>query len=307
MCVGFRGGGQLREQNVSKQFRVLVGSDGSRSANAALDVACAFPWPQPTRATGVVALGSSSWTSGSRVLSAVAVRALHAEADLLRGKLGQHWPGADVVELHEPAAAAILSEATRIRADAIALGWRGHGTFKRMLAGSVSRQVAAAASCPVLVVPGAPTHVRRFVIGFDGRPTARRAVRFLARLTPVAGGVMALVHVVEPIALPPTSRFPRGAREAVRSEIVRINQRRLRQSRRKLDAAAGVLRRRGWQVNTQVTLGAPLASLLDAASESRADVLVLGARATSGLARVLLGSVAMGALDRSPIPVLIVP
>jgi len=88
---------------------------------------------------------------------------------------------------------------------------------------------------------------------------------------------------------------------------VRINHRRLLQSRRKLDAAAGVLRRRGWRVKTQVTLGAPLASLLDAASESRADVLVLGARATSGLARVLLGSVAMGALNRSAVPVLIVP
>lgn len=292
---------------MSKQFRVVVGSDGSPCANAALAVACAFPWPRPTRATGVVALGPSSWTSGSRVLSAVAVRALHAEAHLLRGKLAQHWPGADVVELHEPAGAAILSEARRIHADAIALGWRGHGTFKRMLAGSVSRQVAAAASCPVLVVPGAPTQVRRFVTGFDGRPTARRAVRFLARLTPVAGGVVVLVNVVEPIALPPASRIPRETRKAVRSEIVRINQRRLRHSRRNLDVAAGVLRRRGWKVKTQVTLGASLASLLDAASESRADVLVVGARATSGLARVLIGSVAMGALDRSPIPVLIVP
>jgi len=292
---------------VSKQFQVLVGSDGSPSANAALAVAAAFPWPQPIRATGVVALGASSWASGSRVLSTVVVRALHAEAEILRRKLAEHWPDANVVQLHEPAAAAILSEAKRIRADAVVLGWRGHGTFKRLLAGSVSRQVVAAASCPVLVVRAALTHLRRFVIGFDGRPTSRRAVRFVTRLTPAAGSLVVLINVVEPIALPPTSRIPRGAREAVRSEIVRINHRRLLQSRRKLDAAAGVLRRRGWRVKTQVTLGAPLASLLDAASESRADVLVLGARATSGLARVLLGSVAMGALNRSAVPVLIVP
>lgn len=292
---------------MSKQFRVLVGSDGSPSANAALATAAAFPWPQPTSATGVVALGASSWLSGSRVLSAAVVRALHGEAQALRQKLGRHWHGAAVVELHEPPAAAILSEARRVSADVVVIGWRGHGTFRRLLAGSVSRQVVAAAPCPVLVVRAAPARVRRLVIGFDGRPTARRAIRFLRRLTPAASELAILVCAVEPLALPPTSRVPRAAREAVRSEIVRINRRRLSQARRKLEVAAVALRRSGWRVKTQVTLGAPLASLLDTASDSHADILVLGARATAGLARALLGSVAVGALNRSPIPVLIVP
>jgi nucleotide-binding universal stress UspA family protein len=294
------------DRTVAKRFRILIGSDGSPSANAALAAAAAFPWPEPSRATGVVALGVSSWTGGSRVLAAATGRALHAEADVLRRKLGERWPDANVVELHEPAAAAILGEAKRIRAEAIVLGWRGHGTFKRLLAGSVSRQVVAAAPCPVLVVRAAPTRIRRFVIGFDGRPTSRRALRFLAGLTAPAGGLAILVDAVEPIALP-TSRIPRQAREAVRSEIVRINNRRLRQARRKLEAAARLLRRSGWRVKTEVMLSAPLASIFDRASEFGADALVLGARTTSGVARLLLGSVAMGALDRSPIPVMIVP
>lgn len=38
----------------------------------------------------------------------------------------------------------------------------------------------------------------------------------------------------------------------------------------------------------------------------RADILVLGARATSGLTRLLLGSVAQGALSISRTPVLLV-
>jgi nucleotide-binding universal stress UspA family protein len=38
-----------------------------------------------------------------------------------------------------------------------------------------------------------------------------------------------------------------------------------------------------------------------------ANAALAVAAATSGAARLLLGSVAMGALDRSPIPVLIVP
>ena len=53
-------------------------------------------------------------------------------------------------------------------------------------------------------------------------------------------------------------------------------------------------------------VGAPLATLLKAAEEHHADVLVVGARATGGLERALLGSVANGALNRSPVPVLLV-
>lgn len=290
-----------------KRFRVLLGSDGSPSAKAAFAAAAAFPWPPSTRASGVVALGASSRASGSRVLNAAIVHALHAEAEGLRRKLAEHWPDADVAEVHDRPAAAILGEAKRIRADAVVLGWRGHGTFRRMIAGSVSRQVLAAAPCPVLVVRAAPVRQRRFVIGYDASPASRRAVGFVAGLRPAAGSLVVLVSVLEPMAMPPTSRIPRGIRETVRSEMARIDRRRLLQSRRSLDAAAAVLRERGWKVRTQVMLGAPLASLLDAASGARADVLVLGARATSGLARVLLGSVAAGALDRSAVPVLIVP
>jgi nucleotide-binding universal stress UspA family protein len=52
--------------------------------------------------------------------------------------------------------------------------------------------------------------------------------------------------------------------------------------------------------------GVPLAEVLREAAASRADLLVVGARGTGGLARLLLGSVAEGALDRSPVPVLLV-
>jgi nucleotide-binding universal stress UspA family protein len=52
--------------------------------------------------------------------------------------------------------------------------------------------------------------------------------------------------------------------------------------------------------------GVPLVDLLHEAAGFRADLLVVGARGTGGLARLLLGSVAEGALDRSPGPVLLV-
>jgi len=72
-----------------------------------------------------------------------------------------------------------------------------------------------------------------------------------------------------------------------------------------LDAGTTLLERSGWTVANEVHAGDPLTTLLKAVTEHRADVLMLGARATSGLERALLGSVANGALHHLPVPVLL--
>ena len=66
------------------------------------------------------------------------------------------------------------------------------------------------------------------------------------------------------------------------------------------------LRRAGVTPRPLVRTGAPLAELLSVVGASRARLLVVGARGTGGVARLLLGSVAEGALTRCPAPVLIV-
>jgi len=59
-------------------------------------------------------------------------------------------------------------------------------------------------------------------------------------------------------------------------------------------------------VRPLVRTGAPLAELLAAVGAARASLLVVGARGAGGVARLLLGSTAEGALARCPVPVLIV-
>ena len=56
----------------------------------------------------------------------------------------------------------------------------------------------------------------------------------------------------------------------------------------------------------EVRSGAPVAELLNVVEEQRGDLLIVGARVTRGLERVLLGSVAEGALNLSRVPVLVV-
>jgi nucleotide-binding universal stress UspA family protein len=79
-----------------------------------------------------------------------------------------------------------------------------------------------------------------------------------------------------------------------------------REARAAMEKAWTRLTACGWSVKKEMPTGAPLSRLLAAVDEHRADVLILGARAVSGLERALLGSVANGALNHSRVPVVIV-
>lgn len=291
---------------MSKRHRILVATDGSRSAQAALAMAVKFPWAASSRARAVVA--SSNWLPPDfEDARATVARDSEATAEAARRALAPRWGKPDVVVLDAPPVDAILAEAERFKASVIVLGWRGHGTFRRLLAGSVSRSIAALAHCPVLVVREPARAVRRLVVGFDGCPNAEQAVNFLCSLEPARGSRVVLVSVVEPVRVPPSVRtLPAAVRGRIQYATATLNQERHQQAQRAVDAGIARLKRAGWPATSDIRVGAPLASLLSAAYDHRADVLVLGARATSGLERALLGSVANGALDRSSVPVLLV-
>jgi nucleotide-binding universal stress UspA family protein len=281
---------KLKKERMAKEFRILVASDGSPSAREALDTTLVFPWPARARARAVVALGPSR-----RGLAAETVRALHRSTEDTQRALASRWPQADTVEVHEAPAQAILAEQRRFGADIVVMGWRGHGVFRRLIAGSVSRRVAEAAACSVLVVPSAPSAVRRVLVGFDGSAHARNALRLLGRLVAPRGNRLFLVSVVGPSALP--AFFP--GHEAKRTRE------RLRKAQADLLKAAPALEARGWKVTPLAFAGEPLAALLDVVDEHRVDVLVVGARSTGGAARLLLGSVAQSALNLTDVPLLI--
>jgi nucleotide-binding universal stress UspA family protein len=71
-------------------------------------------------------------------------------------------------------------------------------------------------------------------------------------------------------------------------------------------AVARRLERAGWRVRTEVRAGVPIEEMLAAVDETGADLLALGARGVGGVTHILLGSVAEGALKRSPVPTLVV-
>ncbi|HTY80827.1 MAG TPA: universal stress protein [Candidatus Bathyarchaeia archaeon] len=145
---------------------------------------------------------------------------------------------------------------------------------------------------------------RVVVVGLDGSPHAARVVAHLARW---AGGARAaVVRVVEPLRLPSLALTPVTVRavlqQAAREELAG----RIRTARKEVQTVAMRLRRAGWKAHPAVRVGIPLPELLAAVRKERANLLALGARGSGGAARLLLGSVADGALKKAPVPVLIV-
>lgn len=291
---------------MQKQHRIVFAVDGSRTAEAALATALKFPWPASSRVSAVVARSSSWLPAISEQARAAFEISFQAAAVMARRALSGRWPESKVVLADAPPVDAILAEADRFEASLIVLGWRGHGVFRRLLAGSVSRSVAERAQCPVLIVRKAARTIHRFVVGFDGCPNAERALDLLSSLEPGRGSRVVLVNVVEPLSVPASvGRLPSSVRAQLRYEVAAINEERYQQGLATAAAGAARLERAGWKAKAEVRVGAPLASLLKAVADHSGDVLVVGARATSGVERALLGSVASGALNASPVVLLV--
>jgi nucleotide-binding universal stress UspA family protein len=294
----------------TRRFHVLVAIDGSPAARAALATAVAFPWPSGADARAVIARRGFSGAQVPADWPAAVWAALDASLTRIRAGarrgLRRRWPEAEAIVVDQPVVAAILAEADRVDASVIVVGSRGYTALGRLLLGSVSRGVVRQARVPVLVAKGRPRPVRRLVIGLDGSPNARKAVRFVAGLPAPAGGRVTLARVVEPIRVPSVGLAPASVRGTVRAQADALTARSIRRARRETEAAAARLTRAGWRARPVVRLGVPLPKLLGTTTAERADLLVVGARGVGGVARLLLGSVAEGALTRSRVPVLIV-
>jgi nucleotide-binding universal stress UspA family protein len=282
---------------------VLIAIDGSPSAQAAVATARVFPWPRASRVRGVV-VSAFGWVRGEEIRRTFG-QAFERTAGRARQRLARRWPDVEVVTIEGNTVKAILGEARRFRANVVIVGWRGHGVFRRLLMGSVSRKIVEQARRPVLVVRRPVREVRRIVVGIDGSPGAQKAVDFVA-LLPHDGLQVTVVRVVEPIVAPGARLLLAPVRSIILRELAEANRALVREASREVNAAATRLRRAGWTVRTKVSTGAPLASLLEVVDRTGADVLVIGARARSGLERALLGSVAAGALNHSRVPVLVV-
>jgi nucleotide-binding universal stress UspA family protein len=289
-----------------RPFRVLVATDASPQAKAALAAVLAFPWPDGTQAQGVMVTGVPALSRWRRRARTALVAWLGHEAVRVRRRLRRRWANAEVVLVDPPVVPGIVERARKWRAQVIVLGSRGRGALQAALMGSVSRDVMHEADCAVLVFKGKVRAPRRILIGLDGSVLSKRAVSFVGSVPPPAGGRVTLLAVVEPPRSTSINRMPASVRAVLAAEFAALDRERMAMAKREVSTAARRLTRAGWAVEKVVLRGIPLPELLRTASKKRADMMIVGARGAGGLKRLLLGSVAEGVFAHAPISVLIV-
>jgi nucleotide-binding universal stress UspA family protein len=132
----------------------------------------------------------------------------------------------------------------------------------------------------------------RILLAVDGSPQSDKAAQLAARLAAAAGDEVIVTHIIEllPTKIGVTELEPREDAE----QLVQRYAKEL--------AAAGV--------NASTDLGRALSGhvgkmLVNAASEHRVGLIVMGSRGRSDLGSFLLGSVAHKVLHHSHCPVLI--
>ena len=228
-----------------------------------------------------------------------------AYLDGIRERLLRNGVPASTAVRVGPVAATIVEMARTEGAGLIAMATHGQVGPQRWFLGSVADEVARSAEVPVLLVrPGEagtvvsepPTDI---IVPLDGSALAERALPIAVALAKTFGAPVTIVRTVAAgwwsmdagmyVELPDII-------EAIEAE-----------AREYLDVTANSLKAQGIEVATRFSLFAPPdRAVEEVAVSARRPLVVMTSHGRSGLARVVLGSVADRIVRNSSAPVLIV-
>jgi nucleotide-binding universal stress UspA family protein len=273
--------------------RIVVGVDGSETSEQALRWAAGQSrlTGQPVHAitTWQVPVSYDGWVVDDVDWAGEAAGTLQKSVENVLGAADAAAVAQHAVRGHP---ARVLVEETGDPGDLLVVGSRGHGEFAGLVLGSVSLHVVAHAACPVVVVHGAADRRRTggIVVGVDGSPESKAALRWAARQARAAGGPLHAVLVGElSLAYGVVDRpEPDWAAHAERTLSAAV------------DDALG---EDAASVHREVLEGPPAEMLLRRATD--ADLLVIGSRGRGGFTGLLLGSVSQHAAAHAPCPLVV--
>lgn len=142
---------------------------------------------------------------------------------------------------------------------------------------------------------GAP---RRLLVPVDFSDSSLRALRYAAELAADSGGSLTIVHVVA---------ADYGWLDLGREEYRDLDKSLQKQAAVSLGELADQNVPKGVPTNLEVRIGRPADEIVAAASEAKADLIVLSTHGRTGLNRFLIGSVAERVAARAPCPVYLMP
>jgi nucleotide-binding universal stress UspA family protein len=207
---------------------------------------------------------------------------------------------AEIADPSDPVEAIHAAAASRA-ADLIVMGTHGHGGLKHAFLGSVAERTLRTASRPVLAVKEdvakAEQPIRRILLAVDFSVHSDRAVELAAGLAKRLAAAVDVVHAFDlPLDYVP---YASDFGTELEQKIQTVAGERLESARERL-AKAGVA------ANVHTRRGHASEVIADLAGKLGAQLVVMGTRGNSGLAHVLLGSVAERTLRMAPCSVLAV-
>lgn len=194
----------------------------------------------------------------------------------------------------------ILSFAQTHSMDLIVMGTHGRRGFDRITMGSVTEQVLRKARCPVLVIcrpahdfviPGEreeQVHLSKILFCTDFSEHSDRALKYALSLAMEYNAELTLLHVLENIQR--TYEF-----QTENSLICKL-----------LEQAIPEAAKNWCKVNSIVRAGQPYTEIIKFATETSADLVIMGVRGRNALDLALFGSTTHRVIQLGPCPVLAV-
>ncbi len=312
--------------------RLLIGLDGSTQAESVLpyarSLACACDGEVllvravaddagPERAEGEqspprsdVSTTGSGWHPGAGLSPRQAIRDAAAYLDVIGTRLNHDGIACHAIVASGDPADVLLQEAASFNADLIGLGIHGRSALGRWLRGSVAEAVLARSQVPVLLTrPEVPRpdvtstpRLPSILLPLDGSPLAEAALPWATELSRELSSALHLVRVVAPLTVLPSDAL-QGIDLATPVLAEDLDENAARDYLK--DIAAG-LRAQGISATYHVWTGSAATGIVEEAERRDASLIVMATHGRTGLARVLMGSVAHQVLYRGHRPLLLV-
>lgn len=283
---------------------ILLPLDGSPLAEQALPYAAALARSAAARLILVRAAQARTLldVDASDAQYGVVSRAEH-DLEATSARLRETGLEAEDHVYYDSPVPAILDAARQHHADLIVMSTHGRSGLGRMVYGSVADDILRHAAIPVLLVPATIDHAwpadrpLTVLVPLDGSELAEEALGSAGVLAELLGARLHLLRVVEPPSYP---LYGDGY-----AYIPFDNDAELRDARQYLEEQAKKLDDRGMQVEIEVAVGPPSTVVARIARERQVDVVAMATHGRSGLARLVLGSVATGTLLQAHVPLLL--
>ena len=207
-----------------------------------------------------------------------------------------------VVEAPDPAGQ-IVRTAGSIDAALIVMGTHGRGGVARLLLGSVAEKVVRMAPCPVLTANGAlrapAKGFRRILVPTDFSAPSDAALDCARRLASGFGASMHLLHVLGDVSSSGVTGAELFVTDPPEARSIRLMDARDRLKHRITEGDRIALR-----ATTEVIFGSPAQIIVDYAADNDFDLIVMGTHGRTGMAHLLVGSVAERVVRTAGCPVL---